>query len=112
LQFFPEKLPALSELQRVLVLGGALILTVWSSISPLSAAIAEVTGRYIGPASASALSPLAFRDAKIIKALLIEAGLPNIAIEELGVERRIGPADEAILKRLPVPRRFTRCEVG
>ena len=31
---------------------------------------------------------------------MIEAGLPNNEIEELEVERRIGPADEAIPKEI------------
>ncbi len=76
-------------------------MTVWSAISPLFAAIADAVGGYIGPeASTSALSPFAFRDAEVIKALLTEAGFSKIEIENLVVERRIGPAKQSIPKEI------------
>ena len=101
LQFFPDKLAALSELRRVLAPGGSMIVTVWSSISPLFAAIADGAGRYIGcKASTSALSPFAFRDSAVIKALIVEAGFPKIEMENLVIQRRIGPAKESIPKEI------------
>lgn len=88
LQFFPDKPAALSEIRRVLVPGGTMILTVWSSVSPLFAAIAD--------AAKSALSPYAYRDGELIKALVTEAGFSAINMEILVVERRIGPPEESI----------------
>ena len=97
LQFFPDKIAALNEVRRVLAPGGSLVLTVWSSISPLFAAIADAVGRYVSDeASTSALSPYAFRDIAVIKALVLEAGFAGIQTENLVVERRIGPAKESI----------------
>lgn len=101
LQFFPDKLAALTELRRVLTPSGSLILTVWSSVSPLSAAIADATGRYVGDeASKSALSPFAFRDLEVIKGLLVDAGFAEVDTEILVLERRIGPPEESIPKAI------------
>ncbi len=101
LQFFSDKPAALSKLRRVLAPGGTLILTVWSAISPLFAAVADSIGRFIGPeASTSVLSPFAFRDGEVIKALLMEAGFPKVEIERLLVERRICLATESIPKEI------------
>ena len=97
LQFFPDKPAALSEIRRVLVPGGTMILTVWSSVSPLFAAIADAADRYINAdAAKSALSPYAYRDGELIKALVTEAGFSAINMEILVVERRIGPPEESI----------------
>ena len=88
-------------MRRVLAPGKSVVLTVWSAVSPLFAAIAEACDRYIGPeASTSALSPFAYRDIKVIKALLLEAGFPEVKVDPLAVERRIGPAKEAIPKKI------------
>lgn len=101
LQFFPDKNAALKEIQRVLAPGGSIILTVWSAISPLFAAIADAAGQYIGPeASTSALSPFAYRDIEVIKGLVVDAGFVQINVEPLVVERRIGPAKEGIPKEI------------
>jgi ATP sulfurylase len=70
-------------------------------ISPLFAAVADSIGRFIGPkTSTSVLSPFAFCDGEVIKALLMEAGFPKVEIERLLVERRIGLATESIPKEI------------
>jgi len=97
LQFFPDKPAALSELRRVLAPDGTMILTVWSSISPLFAAIADAADRYIGAeAATSALAPYAFRDGEVINSLITEVGFSRVEMEILVVERRIGPPEKAI----------------
>ena len=107
LQFFSDKPAALSELRRVLAPGGALILTVWSAISTLFAAVADSIGRFIGPkASTSVLSPFEFRDGEVIKALLMGAGFPKVEMSRLrdcwlNVESAWRPSQ--FLRRLPAP---------
>jgi len=97
LQFFPQKVAALKEIRRVLAPSGSLILTVWSSVSPLFAAIGDAAARYISEeASISALSGYAFRDLAVIKALVLEAGFLQIQTENVVVQRRIGPPEKSI----------------
>ena len=97
LQFFPEKVAALKELRRVTTPGGSINLTVWSAVSPVNAAISDALARYVNDEAAqSALSPYAFRDAEVIKGLMIEAGIQGITMETLVVERLIGHGEESI----------------
>ncbi len=97
LQFFPEKVAALKELRRVTTPGGFIILTVWSAVSPVNAAISDALARYVNQEAAqSALSPYAFRDAEVIKGLMIEAGIQGITMETLVVERLMGQGEDSI----------------
>lgn len=97
LQFFPDKLPALKEIRRVLAPGGSMTLTVWSSVSRVNATIADALTRYVSAEAAkTCLAPFAFRDPVIIKALMVEAGFQEIKMETMVVERRLGPAEESI----------------
>ena len=67
LQFFPDKVAALTEIRRILAPGGTLILTVWSSVPPISAAIADALTRYVGTeVSKVSLAPVSFHDPEVI----------------------------------------------
>lgn len=99
LQFFPDKLAALKEMRRVLVPGGTLILTVWSSVPPSNAAFADALSRYVSAEVAkTSLAPFAFQDSEVIQALFVESGFSEIQRETMVLERRIGPAEESIPK--------------
>ncbi len=101
LQFFPDKLTALKEMRRVLAPGGTVILTVWSSIPPLSVAIADALARYVGAEVAkTSLAPFSFHDPEVIQALVVESGFLEIQTEILILDRRIGPAEESIPKMM------------
>lgn len=101
LQFFPEKLAALEEVGRVLAPGGSIILTVWSSVSPLVTDLADALRRYVSDGAAqSTLAPNEFSDSKVIKALLAEARFQAIRGEILRFDRNIGPAQESIPKEM------------
>ncbi len=101
LQFFPQKLAALEEIGRVLTPAGSIILTVWSSVSPLVTALADALRRYVSDEAAqSALAPNEFSDSEVIKALLAEAGFQAIRREILRFDRNIGPAQESIPKEM------------
>ena len=97
LQFFSDKVAALNEVRRILTTGGTLILTVWSAVPALGAAISEGLGRYVSAEAAkTALGPFIFNDIKIIKPLFVESGFSDIQNEVLVVERNLGPAEQSI----------------
>ena len=99
LQFFPDKLAALKEIRRILTPGGTLILTVWSSIPPSNAAIADALTRYVGAEVAkTSLAPFSFHDPEVIQALFVESGFLEIQMEILTFDRLVGPAEESIPK--------------
>jgi len=101
LQFFPDKLAALEEMRRIMAPGSSTILTIWSSINPLAAAIADGLTRYVSAeAATTSLAPFSFRDADLIKKLFEEAGYREIDMEILEVPRRIGPAEESIPREM------------
>ena len=107
LQFFPEKVKALEEIKRVLIPDGRLILTVWSSISPLFEALAQALRDNISQELANqSLTPFAFRDEQIITDLISKVGFKKITTSILTIQRQIGPAHSSL------PREITGNPVG
>ena len=97
LQYFPDKPASLKEMYRLLAKNGRFILTVWSELSPLIEAIAASVKQHIGlEAEQKALSPFAFRDEKIIGALLAEQDYAHIKLRSVGTLRVLKASSEAV----------------
>jgi len=97
LQFFPDKTAALSEIQRVLVSGGRLVVSVWKEASPLFVAMADALRKHIGlDAAERSLAPFSFGDADLIASLLAGAGFQDIGVETMTIDRVLGPAQQSI----------------
>lgn len=116
LQFFPNKISALKELRRVLAPNGKIVMTIWSSSSPLFNSIASALARYIDDESAiRSLAPFTLTDPEEIKALFSEAGYQGIRMQLITVVRRIGPIEKSVPKEItasPLAARFARLDDG
>lgn len=100
-QFFPDKVSALKEIRRVLVPGGSIVMTIWSSVYPYAAAAHKALLRYVSAESASSsLAPFEFTDSEVIMALMVEGGFQDIEIDELVIDRTFGPAEESIPREI------------
>ncbi|MEP2531076.1 methyltransferase domain-containing protein [Shimia sp.] len=89
LQFFPDKLAALTEVRRVLKPRGHLKLTCWSAISPFNKALADALERHVGKAASDkARAPFSFRDGDVIANLMRESNFTLQAHTIIVLERR------------------------
>jgi ubiquinone/menaquinone biosynthesis C-methylase UbiE len=83
LQFFPDRLKALTEMHRVLMPGGRLALNVWRSVeyNPGAEAMAEALERYVSPeAGTFRRSPFAFGDGDELRRFVADAGFRDVAV--------------------------------
>src|SRR5215475_1927536 len=84
LQFFADRVAALSEMHRVLVPGGRLALMVWCGIheSPGFAILAGALDRHIGQAAAAIMhAPFGLSDADELAALVCNANFLDAAVQ-------------------------------
>jgi ubiquinone/menaquinone biosynthesis C-methylase UbiE len=104
LQFFPDRGAALGEMLRVLVPGGRLALSVYSTIerTPVALALAEALDRHLGPgASAVKRSEHAMANAVELHRLMIDAGFIDVTLE---------PVTQTI--RFASPRDYVRLQIA
>ncbi len=82
IQYTPDKVTALRDMARVLVPGGRLILSVWSTPLPFNAALGEaLTHRVTGAAGEKVLAPFAFRDPNAIRQSVTDAGFRDMGMQ-------------------------------
>jgi ubiquinone/menaquinone biosynthesis C-methylase UbiE len=96
LQYFPDRKAALSEMHRVLVRGGRLVVMVWREIdrAPGFAALATALGlRISSDAEALMRAPFGLSEAAELSGLLEEAGFSDVSVHAvIGNVRFASPA--------------------
>jgi SAM-dependent methyltransferase len=86
LQFFPDKLGAVSEMYRVLAAGGQAVIVTWRGLdqNPFFAHIEQAVRRRFG--SSALETPFSLGDPAVVGSLLLEAGFANVSVEPVEIE--------------------------
>jgi ubiquinone/menaquinone biosynthesis C-methylase UbiE len=104
LQFFPDRPRALEEIFRVLVRGGRLALSVFTSIerTPVHLALADALDRHLAPgASSIKRSEHSLSDGRVLQDLVSAAGFNRVTVT---------PVTQMI--RFPSPRDYVRLQLS
>jgi SAM-dependent methyltransferase len=97
MQYFPDRVAALREMQRVLVSGGRLVLSVWRAIerSPGFLALSQALARHISP-EVGVLPPFALGDAPGLAAEVAAAGFHDVTTQTAWRLLRYGSPEELV----------------
>lgn len=84
LQFLPDPVKALREVERVLVDDGRVALNVWQPLErqPVYSALLEAEARYLGADVEKVAAPFQFGDAQRVRSVMEEAGFQRVRVEE------------------------------
>jgi len=98
LQFFPDRLAALSEMRRVLVKGGRILISVWRDVGRGFDVLAACLGRHISVDAGGALAkgPASLRDGEELTRLMKQAGFSEITLETVTVSMRFASPAEFV----------------
>ncbi len=100
LQYFPDQVGALTQMQRVLADHGRIILSVWRPIeySPFYDALCRLLEKYVSRTAASMLAAAySIGDADTIKELFEYAGFSTVHITIVVKQMRFSPFDEFVM---------------
>ena len=101
LQFFPDRLKALSEMRRVLTPTGRVALSVWTGPSPYFVAQREGLARYVSAeAATSSAAAFSLGDAAELRGLLEDTGFRDVVIHHVRMMLRLPPPEEFLLRHL------------
>lgn len=96
--FFPDHVAGFKEMHRVLKPGGRLIFSVWDEISTnpvMQAVMSGLTARYPQqPSWFIARTPCGYRDPKVIRAHLAEAGFADCIITTVTLPTQVAAAED------------------
>ncbi|MCP4020411.1 MAG: methyltransferase domain-containing protein [Desulfobacteraceae bacterium] len=100
LQYFPDKLLALKEINRVLASKGRLVFSVWRSLQyfPFYLVLHRAIEQYVNAESASMLEfAFGMGDSKKLRILFESAGFKNIDIRLVIKQMRYSPVDDFLI---------------
>lgn len=101
LQFFPDKALAMQEMRRVLVHGGRLALSVWSSVGPYNSAVAEALARFLSSEVAvrfNASRQVPTREE--LQRLATKAGFSDVEVRVSRIDTHLPQLDQFALDHL------------
>jgi ubiquinone/menaquinone biosynthesis C-methylase UbiE len=94
IHFLPDKARAVAEMKRVTNAGGTIGTALWDSASNPNQALWEAARALDLPADVPSAGPSVSNSAAGLTKLLSEAGLENVAVADIVIERRFSSLDE------------------